>query len=111
MLQKPFRRLTLFLTERRSIARIAVFSVLLPAILVTSSVFAQTDDDAPGDAVAIFNQAQDVHEKGDLEGAILLYKKALSIVPNFPEAEYQCGTAYLALRKADQAEAAFRRAA
>ena len=110
MLHAPFRRLTLFLTERRSIARIAVFTVLLPAILITSSVFAQTDDDAPGDAVAIFDQAQDIHEKGDFEGAILLYKKALSIVPNFPEAEYQCGTAYLALRKADQAEAAFRKA-
>lgn len=110
MLQKPFRRLTLFLTEGRSFVRISVLAVLLPVLFLSASVFAQTDDDSPGDAVAIFNQAQDVHEKGDLEGAILLYKKALNIVPNFPEAAYQCGVAYLALRRTDEAEDSFRRA-
>lgn len=110
MLHKPFRRLTLFLTEGRSIAGIAVFTVLFLTLFFGVSILAQTDDDAPGDAIAIFNQAQDVHEKGDLEGAILLYKKALSVVPNFPEAEYQCGIAYLALRKTDEAETAFRKA-
>lgn len=110
MLHKPFRRLTLFLTEGRSIGRIAVYAVLITGIFFSTNAAAQTDDDAPGDAVALFNLAQDVHEKGDLEGAIKLYKKALSVVPNFPEAEYQCGTAYLSLRRTDDAEKAFRRA-
>lgn len=62
-----------------------------------------------GDAFAIFNQAQDAHEKGDLPTAINLYEKALKILPEFPEAEYQRGTALLALGRADDAEKGFRR--
>ena len=62
------------------------------------------------DAVAIFNQGQDAHEKGDLKTAIELYRKALKIIPEFPEAEYQLGIAYLALNQTDNAESAFRRA-
>ena len=61
------------------------------------------------DPVAIFNRAQDLHEKGDLKGALLLYEKALGVVPEFPEAEYQRGIAYLALNDIDSAEKAFRR--
>ncbi|MGB4990399.1 MAG: tetratricopeptide repeat protein [Pyrinomonadaceae bacterium] len=62
------------------------------------------------DAVAIFNQAQDLHEKGDLNGAITLYDKALKILPEFPEAEYQKGVALIALGKKAEAETAYRRA-
>lgn len=62
------------------------------------------------DPVAIFNQAQDAHEKGDLAGAIKLYEKALKIMPEFPEAEYQRGIALLVLKNTDEAEKAFRRA-
>ncbi len=64
-----------------------------------------------GDAVAVFNQAQDLHEKGDLAGAVALYEKALTIEPAFPEAEYQRGVAQLALGKTAEAERSFRRAA
>ena len=78
-------------------------------LLVSSSAFAQ-ETTADDDHVAVFNRAQDLHEKGDLAGAISLYEKALKIEPNFPEAEYQLGTAKLSLGKNADAEAAFRRA-
>ncbi|MFN2501112.1 MAG: tetratricopeptide repeat protein [Pyrinomonadaceae bacterium] len=61
-------------------------------------------------ALAIFNQAQNLHEKGDLRGAIALYEKSLKVLPEFPEAEYQRGIAYLALGSFSDAEKAFRRA-
>jgi tetratricopeptide (TPR) repeat protein len=70
---------------------------------------AQTED-GPEDAIAIFNQAQDLHERGDLAGAIKLYEKALHAVPEFPEAEYQRGMAELALGNKVEAEKSFRRA-
>ncbi len=62
------------------------------------------------DVVAIFNQAQELHEKGDLNGAIKLYEKALEAMPGFPEAEFQRGMAFLALGKPDEAENSYRRA-
>ena len=71
--------------------------------------FAQGDKE-PDDAVAVFNQGQDAHEKGDLKSAIEFYKKALNIIPEFPEAEYQLGIAFLALNQTIDAESAFRRA-
>jgi tetratricopeptide (TPR) repeat protein len=70
----------------------------------------RAQDETQEDPVAIFNQAQDLHEKGDLAGAVKLYEKALKIEPAFPEAEYQRGTAELALGKTAEAEKAFRRA-
>lgn len=92
---------------RRSLgaALLAGFSLLF---LNTSSV-AQGDDEQP-DAVAIFNKAQDLHEKGDLAGAIKLYDKAIKAEPAFPEAEYQRGIAELALGNSGEAEKSFRRA-
>ncbi len=68
------------------------------------------EDTGDQEAIAIFNQGEDAHEKGDLAGAIALYEKALKLVPEFPEAEYQLGVAELAIGKPDAAEAAFRRA-
>ncbi len=93
-------------------SRKQVFVLLFSLILSFTAVlnnFAQEDAE-PDDAVAVFNQGQDAHEKGDLKTAIELYQKALKIIPEFPEAEYQLGTAYLALEQPDNAEKAFRRA-
>ena len=70
---------------------------------------AQDGDDSPN-AVSIFNQAQDLHEKGDLKGAIVLYDKAVQAFPEFPEANYQRGVAELALGNQNEAEISFRRA-
>jgi len=90
--------------------RQAIVIALLCLTICVIPTFAQGDGDSPQDAVAIFNQAQDIHEKGDLAGAIKLYDKAIALTENFPEAEYQKGNAYLALNRIDEAETAFRKA-
>jgi len=61
-------------------------------------------------AVATFNEAQDLHERGLLEEAIDLYRRALGFFAEFPEAEFQLGVALLQVGKTSDAEAAFRRA-
>lgn len=93
-------------------------SIRIPTLFVTVILllmfavfnFAQEPEDNSGEAVALFNEAQDAHEKGDLPAAIKLYEKALSIIPKFPEAEFQLGTAFLSLNRIDEAEKSFRRA-
>ncbi|MDM7922976.1 MAG: tetratricopeptide repeat protein [Pyrinomonadaceae bacterium] len=70
----------------------------------------RAQDDPAAEAVALFNEAQDVHAKGDLTAALAIYEKALKLVPEFPEAEYQKGHALLSLGRLDEAETAFRRA-
>src|SRR5580765_476054 len=97
----------------RQVHPICSFFLLLllavaPVVLFPKLTFAQ--EDAPDDAVAVFNQAQDLHEKGDLTAAVKLYARALEIEPQFPEAEYQSGVAELGLGKTADAEKAFRRA-
>ena len=66
---------------------LAVFAGLLLFANIQPPVAAQEIDDPVQDAVAIFNQAQEIHEKGDIAGAIALYKKALKVFPDFPEAD------------------------
>lgn len=90
------------------------FSVFLVALLAFGafSIHAQedTEEDDSGEAVALFNKGQDAQEKGDFETAIKFYEDALKIIPEFPEAEYQKGTAFLSLKKNEEAEKSFRRA-
>ena len=85
-----------------------MFAVLV--LVFSPNVCTAQGTENAGDPVAIFNQAQEVHEKGDLSGAILLYEKALKIMPEFPEAEYQRAAALLTLGKTADAEKGFRRA-
>jgi tetratricopeptide (TPR) repeat protein len=99
----------------RQLYKQRIISLLLLTIVFLSalslSVKAQEDpDEEIADPVAIFNQGQDAHEKGDLEAALKFYEQALKIVPEFPEAEYQRGNVFLVLGKPDEAEKAFRRA-
>jgi len=86
---------------------------LLMAVLVLEQG-ASAQEPAPSDdaarAVEMFNQAQGLHEKGDLAGAVGLYGKALEILPEFPEAEYQRAMAYLGLGRDADAEASLRSA-
>jgi tetratricopeptide (TPR) repeat protein len=89
---------------------LAVFAGMLLYSSILLPVHAQETDDPIQDAVAIFNQAQELHEKGDISGAIALYTKALKVFPDFPEAEYQCGSAHLSIGHTADAEKAFRRA-
>lgn len=62
------------------------------------------------DPVELFNRGQEAHAKGDIETALKLYDEALKIEPEFAEAEYQRGTAFLQLDKLDKAEKSYRRA-
>lgn len=87
-----------------------LFSAAAVAVLLCSRVLAQGEGDRSAEAVALFNSGQDAHEKGDLNTAIQSYEKALKVIPEFPEAELQRGSAYQSLGKLDEAEAAFRRA-
>lgn len=94
-------------------SRYRVFVFFLALFFGFSTAFyavAQEEPTESDDAVAMFNQGQDAHEKGDLKTAIELYQKALKIIPEFPEAEYQLGAAYLSLGQTENAEKAFRRA-
>jgi len=103
-------RLYLRFNELTAKRRLGIFAVLLLSFFIATVPPVRAQDDDAEDAVAIFNQAQELHEKGDLAAAIDLYKKALKVVPEFPEAEYQCGSAYLGLGKRHEAESAMRRA-
>lgn len=104
-------KIPLITTNRTgSVLRSALRALALSACLVTLSALSFSQETPQEDPVATFNQAQDLHEKGDLAGAIKLYEIALKIEPAFPEAEYQRGLAELALGKNELAEKAFRRA-
>lgn len=97
-----------FLTLARKVSFVFLPAFLLLSLFSVSP--AQDDEDGANDAVVIFNQGQELHEKGDLRGAIRLYEKALETVPDFPEAEFQKGSACLSLGDLDEAEKSFRRA-
>lgn len=81
--------------------------VILTVFLASFSVIAQ---DESKDPVALFNQGQDAHEKGDLAKAVKFYEEAIKIAPEFPEAEYQRGMALQSLGNNAEAEKSFRRA-
>jgi len=88
---------------------ILLFTLAL-MLCIAAAAPAQDEGSATVDnAVAMFNQGQDAHEKGDLAAAVGFYEKALAILPEFPEAEFQLGNAQLALGKTDEAEQAFRK--
>lgn len=78
-------------------------------MMLLASTFAFTQETSD-DAVTLFNQGQELHEKGDLAGAIKLYDKALEALPEFPEAEFQRAAALQTLDRLDEAEKGLRRA-
>jgi len=87
-----------------------VAAALFLAIATTVSPAQEATSTPADDPVAIFNAGQDEHAKGNFKDAIDLYDKALKLLPELAEAEYQKGNAYLSLGKPDGAETAFRRA-
>lgn len=82
---------------------------LLVISAASNAVFGQ-DDENSQKIISTFKEAQDAHEKGNLERALDLYKKVLELAPNLPEAEYQSGVVLLALRRSEDAETSFRKA-
>ncbi|HKP70619.1 MAG TPA: tetratricopeptide repeat protein [Pyrinomonadaceae bacterium] len=93
-------------------SRIILLCIALATAVAGSNarVLAQNDDNPSDQAIELFNKGQDAHEKGDLKLAIENYEKALKLIPNFPEAELQRGSAYQSLGKFMEAETAFRHA-
>ena len=80
-------------------------------LLFVDNASAQDEPAAPAQqAIEIFERAQDAHSKGDYQKAIELYDKALGVIPEFPEAEYQKGNAFASLKKPSDAETSYRRA-
>ncbi|HTK38351.1 MAG TPA: tetratricopeptide repeat protein [Pyrinomonadaceae bacterium] len=94
------------LVKKWSISCVILTASLLGAVAISAQDEGST---AVDNAVAMFNQGQDAHEKGDVAAAIGFYEKALAILPEFPEAEFQLGNAQIAVGKADEAEQSFRK--
>lgn len=107
MLYQSFSPYLFRISGARSRALASILLIGTFAFLVSFPAFGQ-DEEKSDDPVAVFNEAQNLHEKGDLAGAIKLYEKALKIEPAFPEAQYQIGAAQLMLGKKDEAEKSFR---
>ncbi len=89
--------------------------LIVPAVIASffSAATAQDFDDGPdhtAEAVAAFNSGQDAHEKGELDEALKLYEKALTLFPEFPEAEYQRASILISKGRTDEAEKALRHA-
>ncbi len=95
-----------FVFNRRGFLLSGIYLVILTFSLACLCP-AQDETD---EAVKIFNQAQEAHEKGDFQAALKSYDEAIKLLPEFPEAEYQRGNALISLGKTDEAEKAFRRA-
>jgi tetratricopeptide (TPR) repeat protein len=98
---------------RWSHVRLAVFitpAVLLSLMLATT-ISAQIDDlgDSSADPIKLFERGQNAHAHGDLERAVEFYEQAIKLRPEFPEAEFQLGTALVSLNRLPEAEAALRR--
>jgi tetratricopeptide (TPR) repeat protein len=77
-------------------------------------VTAQADDELgeeAADPVKLFERGQDAHAKGDLTLALEFYEQAIKLRPEFPEAEFQRGSALVTLNRLPEAEKSLRRAA
>jgi tetratricopeptide (TPR) repeat protein len=94
----------------RSPSQFKAVTVCILLVLAFAGMTAGQETDDTSKAIALFNQGQDAHEKGELEKAITLYASALEIFPEFAEAELQYGSALVSLNRIDDAEKHFRRA-
>ena len=92
--------------------RLLPFAACLVLFAVCSVAPAQTVDvfgDDAADPVRLFERGQSAHSRGELEKAIGFYEQAIKVRPEFPEAEFQLGSALASLNRLPEAEAAFRR--
>jgi tetratricopeptide (TPR) repeat protein len=99
------RLFTLRLLQRSLIVSLVL--AFAPAIGAAQNEAALGDDPDP---VRLFERGQAAHARGDFDRALALYDEALKVRPEFPEAEFQKGTALLSLNRLAEAEPSFRRA-
>lgn len=85
-------------------------ALLLSLLFACGTAAAQDELEDAADPVKLFNQGQDAHAKKNYELALEFYEEALKLRPEFAEAEYQRGSALVALNRAGAAEQAYRRA-
>ena len=97
-------------SNRSSLGVVFALVVSFTLLFAAGGIAQQEPANPAQQAIDLFEQAQDAHAKGAYQKAIDLYDKALAVIPEFPEAEYQKGNAFVALKKTSDAEAAFRRA-
>ncbi len=90
--------------------KLAALAFLAMIFVLLFSVIGSAQSDSVEQAMTLFDQGQDAHEKGDLSKAVDLYTQALKKLPEFPEAELQLGNALVSLNRLEDAESAFRRA-
>lgn len=85
----------------------ACFALLAVCPRVPAQTVETFGDDAT-DPVRLFERGQGAHARGELEKAIGFYEQALKVRPEFPEAEFQRGSALASLGRFAEADAAFR---
>jgi tetratricopeptide (TPR) repeat protein len=87
--------------------------MLVVVLSLAAASFAQDEDEKASpsaEAIELFQKGQDAHEKGQYATALELYEKAIALISEFPEAEYQRASALISLGRSNEAEKAFRRA-
>jgi len=80
--------------------------------LLASTAKGQTDElgDGSADPVKLFERGQNAHAHGEFAIAVDFYQQALKLKPEFPEAQFQLGSALVSLNRLPEAEAAFKHA-
>src|SRR6185503_4045567 len=93
-----------------SVMRCLIASFLLAGIAVLCPAQTETALGDDPDPVRLFERGQAAHARGEFERALGFYEEAIKVRPEFPEAEFQKGTALVSLNRLSEAEPAFRRA-
>ena len=91
--------------------RLLPIAACFALLAVCPRVSAQTEEtfgDDATDPVRLFERGQSAHARGELEKALGFYEQALKVRPEFPEAQFQRGSALASLGRLAEAEAAFR---
>jgi tetratricopeptide (TPR) repeat protein len=88
--------------------------ILLGCLVCAPALRAQDVDgtgEEPDDPGKLFLSARRAQERNELERALTLYDEAIKLRPEYPEAEYQRGLVFIALKRLPEAEQALLRAA
>jgi len=86
-----------------SMLRLPGLPVLLAAAILTTAGRAAAQTQTPQDAERLFQRAMELHQAGDILGAVDSYKAALAIDPTRADALSNLGAAYVRLGQFDDA--------